>query len=326
MPDVFFYEAFEEEADSLRERLPTSISAGYDAGTIQETGHTTPAARIISIRTQSQLPVEWGPKLDAVLSRSTGHDHLAAFAQALDTPPALGFLPLYCSRAVAEQAMLLWMALLRRLPQQIIQFHDFHRDGITGYECEGRTLVVVGVGNIGYEICRIGAALGMRVLGVDRAPQHADVHHVDSVDALAQADVVVCAMDLNATSRGYFDAAKWRHVKPGAVFVNISRGEISPSTALLEALDAGRLGGVALDVYDHEAELAVALRSKRPSSDPDVLATLALAKRDDVICTPHNAFNSAEGVHRKTDHSVQQILAFREKGKFLWPVPAPDPG
>jgi D-lactate dehydrogenase len=321
MADVFFYEAFEEEAYSLRERLPESISAGYAAGTIQETGHTVPAARIISVRTQSHLPVEWGARLDAVLTRSTGHDHLSAFAQALDRPPALGFLPLYCSRAVAEQAMLLWMALLRRLPQQIRQFHDFHRDGITGYECEGRTLAVVGVGNIGYEICRIGAALGMHVLGVDRAPKHADVHHIDIDDALAQADVVACAMDLNPTSRGYFDAAKWRRVKPGAVFVNISRGEISPSTALLEALSAGRLAGVALDVFDHEAELAVALRSKRPSNDAEVLSTLALAQRADVICTPHNAFNSAESVRRKTDHSVQQILAFREKGQFLWPVP-----
>jgi D-lactate dehydrogenase len=324
MPDVFFYEAFKEEADALRALLPTSISAEYSALTIQECGHATPPARMISARTQSVLPRAWASQLDAILSRSTGYDHLAAYAAEVETPPALGYLPLYCHRAVAEQAMLLWMALLRKLPRQIRQFRDFHRDGLTGLECDGRTLVVVGVGNIGHEIYRIGQALGMRVFGVDRDPRLADVVYLDVKEAFPQADIVVCAMDLNRTSRGCFDDAKWKLVKPGALFVNVSRGELSPSTALLAALQAGRLGGVALDVYDHEAELAVALRSGRPSDDPEVAATLALAQRDDCICTPHNAFNSAEGTQRKSEHSVRQILAFREHGRFLWAVPPTD--
>jgi D-lactate dehydrogenase len=124
--------------------LPPQISAGYTDATIQEAGHASPPARLVSIRTQSQIPLAWAPELDAILSRSTGYDHLAAYAATTEAPLALGFLPLYCHRAVAEQAMLLWMALLRRLPRQIAQFRTFHRDGITGGECAGRTLVVVG--------------------------------------------------------------------------------------------------------------------------------------------------------------------------------------
>src|SRR5262249_52554848 len=158
-----------------------------------------------------------------------------------------GYLPKYCHRAVAEHALLLWMALLKRLPRQIRQFRTFERDGVTGDECQGRVLVVVGVGNIGHEICQIGRALGMRVLGIDRQPRHADVEYVEIDAALADADVLVCAMDLNADNRGYFDREKWRRIKPGAMFVNVSRGEISPSTHLLEALQAGWLRGVGLD-------------------------------------------------------------------------------
>jgi D-lactate dehydrogenase len=161
----------------------------------------------------------------------------------------------------------------------------------------------------------------MRVLGVDRKPGKADVEFADAAVALPQADVVVCAMDLNDANRGYFDAARLGQIKRGAIFVNISRGELSPSNALLEALKAGQLAGVGLDVYDREAELAVALRTGQPSADPEVRATLALAERDDVICTPHNAFNTAEAVERKSEHSVQQIVAFRDRGKFLWPAP-----
>jgi D-lactate dehydrogenase len=342
MPQVYFYEAFAEETELLRQLITAGIEAVYTEHTIQEACHTAPPARLISTRTQSVIPLEWASQLDGILSRSTGYEHLAAYAAAVKRPPRMGYLPLYCHRAVAEQAMLLWMALLRKLPRQIRQFHEFHRDGLTGFECQGRTLVVVGVGNIGHEICVIGRALGMNVIGVDRDQRHADVTYAPIEQALAQADIVTSAMDLNPSSYGYFDAAKWRHVKPGALFVNIARGELSPSTALVAALDAGQLGGVAIDVYDHEAELAVALRGRtgsavcvdaRPTAeelaarqsvpaplDAEVQATLELARRDNVICTPHNAFNSYEGVVRKTQHSVQQIEAFLKTGEFLWPV------
>src|SRR5208283_4935700 len=98
-----------------------------------------------------------------------------------------------------------------------------------GRECQGRTLAVVGVGAIGGEAARLGAAMGMRVLGVDRAPRQAGIEHVAIDQALPEAEVVLCAMDLNRSNRGYFDQARWRQVRPGTVFVNVSRGELSPS-------------------------------------------------------------------------------------------------
>lgn len=321
MLDVYFYEAFEEEAAELQRLLPARFSAGYTPHTIQEAGDATPPSRLISIRTQSQLPAAWATQLDGILSRSTGYDHLLTYAAQVERAPALGYLPLYCHRAVAEQALLTWMALLRRLPRQVRQFRDFHRDGLTGGECGGRTLVVVGVGRIGSEVARLARLLDMRVLGVDRSQHDATIEYVSIDEALPQADVIVCAMDLNRTNRGYFDAEKWRRVKPGAVFVNISRGELSPSLELLPALQSGRLSGVGLDVYDHEPTLAAALRNKVPTDDAEVLATLALAERDECLCTPHNAFNSTEAVYRKSDHSVQQIIAFRDAGAFLWTPP-----
>lgn len=321
MTEVYFYEAFAEEAQSLRKLLPADIDAGYSEATIQEAGHPSPPARLISIRTQSTIPPEWAPSLDAILSRSTGFDHMLAYAAQVKQPPALGYVPLYCQRAVAEQAALLWMALLRRLPQQARQFTTFDRNGVTGAECQGRTLAVVGVGNIGSEICRIGQALGMRVLGVDRKPRYADIEHAELETALPQADIVVCAMDLNRSNRGFFDPSRLATFKRGAMFVNIARGELSPSTALLPALKSGQLGGVALDAYDHEAELAVSLRSRQPTADAEARATLELAQQVNVICTPHNAFNTAESLARKSADSVKQVVVFRESGRFVWDVP-----
>lgn len=322
--DVVFYEAFAEEEAALRRYLPGDLRARFTWRTVQEAGDRLPPAPVVSIRTQSALPVAWGPHLRAVLTRSTGYDHLTAYRAASRSALECGYLPLYCSRAVAEHAMMLWMALLRRLPRQMRQFAAFHRDGLTGRECRGRTLVVVGVGNIGHEVADIGRALGMTVLGVDRTRRWNDVTYVTYEDAAPRADVVVAAMDLNPTSRGYFDADRLNRIRRGAVFINVARGELVDPGALLAALEEGPLAGAGLDVYDREPELAVALRAgagQEASGDAGVQAVLALARRDDVICTPHNAFNTAESVERKAEQSIRQIEHLRTTGHFLWPVP-----
>jgi len=317
---IFFYEAFEEEAHALRHYLGPRIKAGFTWQTIQEYGEICPPAPIISIRTQSILPLSWATKVDGILTRSTGYDHIKTYIKKSKLNIPCGRLPLYCSRAVAEQTMLLWMFLLRKLKQQTIHFADFNRDGLTGQECEHKTLLVVGVGNIGYEVVRIGKGLGMKVLGVDIVEKHPSVSYVSIEEGLSKADIIVCAMNLTSDNTAYFNYQLLKNAKPGTLFLNIARGEQSPSTDLLRLLDEGHLGGIALDVFNNERELAVSLRGGRKSDDREVQATLSLAKRPNVILTPHNAFNTIEAVDRKADHSIQQINHFLKYGKFLWPV------
>ena len=165
---------------------------------------TDPPSRIISIRTQSMIPLGWLPHLDAILTRSTGYDHLLWIRESKTTVPRLGHLPLYCARAVAEQAMTFWMVLLRRLSTQQIAFRTFHRDGLTGREAKGRRLAVIGVGQIGVEVVDIGRSLGMDVVGVDLVEKHSDVLYASPEDALSGAEVVVAAMNLIEENRGYF--------------------------------------------------------------------------------------------------------------------------
>jgi len=320
---VFFYEAFDEEEAAIRAQLGTTPCAGFSAGTVQETGHTAPPARLISTRTQSLIPETWHDMLDGILTRSTGYDHLRAYLNRTGAALPCGYLPLYCHRAVAEQAMLLWMCLLRRFPQQLSQFQSFHRDGLTGRECRGKVLLVVGVGNVGREVVDIGTALGMTVLGVDVEQRWPEVDYITPTAGLAQADVVVCAMNLTDANHAYFNRNRLQGIKRGAVFVNIARGELADSAALQEAHDAGRLAGIGLDVYSAEPELACALREKRCSSDPEVQAQLRLSRSPNVVCTPHNAFNTREAVARKAGQSIAQITHFRKYGRFLWPLPTP---
>jgi len=319
MTDVFFYEAFEEEAEQLRHfQKKYAFKAEYSKQTIQERGDKEPPAPIISLRTQSEIPPEWAPKLKGILARATGYDHLIAYREKTGIDVPSGYLPIYANRSVAEQAMLMWMSLARKLTVQQRQFHTFYRDGITGSEIENKQLLVVGVGNIGYEVVRVGRGLGMEVTGVDINPQHPDVTYADIDAALPTADVIVCAMNLTAENMNYFDYARLRTAKPGALFVNVSRGEQSPAVDLVRLLNEGHLGGVGLDVYHNERTLSVALRENRQVDDEECLAIIDLSKRDNAILTPHNAFNTTEAVKRKSSQSIEQIAHLLKHKTFKW--------
>lgn len=322
--DAFFYEAFAEEAERLLHYAAAAgLRVGHSPLTIQETGHEAPPAPVVSLRTQSIFPLAWAPQLRGILTRSTGYDHLFAYRDAVGAAcPPLGYLPLYCARAVAEQALLLWTALLRRLPRQLAEFDRFRRDHLSGQENHDKVMALFGVGNIGHEIWKIATALGLRVRGVDPVRRHADVAYVSPEEALAEADIIVCAMNLTPRNRGYFTREILAQAKRKPLLVNIARGEFTPATVLEAALDEGLLSGIALDVYNEESTLAPALRTgNKFALTADNQALLRLRRRPDVLLTPHNAFNTLEAVERKSEQSIRTLLHFQKNGQFLWPVP-----
>ncbi|MDP8219392.1 MAG: NAD(P)-dependent oxidoreductase [Candidatus Theseobacter exili] len=319
--DVFFYEAFEEERIALSKHLPDSIKCGFTRKTIQENNkYQDPPASIISIRTQSEIPDSWAQKISAILTRSTGYDHIIKYLNRNGEIPS-GYLPLYCCRSVAEQAMLYWMALLRKLPQQINNFSSFQRDGLTGNECIGKTLLVVGVGNIGIEVVRLGQMMGMNVFGIDIVKKHDSVSYVPFEEGIQSADVIVCAMNLTEKNIGYFNYDCFKEAKPNSIFINIARGEFSPVADLLQLMKENRLGGIALDVFNKESSLAVLLRSRNNNHNEEIESLIELGKYSNVILTPHNAFNTFESVDRKVAQSIEQLTHFINNGSFLWPVP-----
>jgi D-lactate dehydrogenase len=297
---------------------------GHTAQTIQETGHAAPPAPVVSLRTQSTLPPAWAAQVRGILTRSTGYDHLLAYRQATGAAcPACGYLPLYCVRAVAEQAMLLWTALLRRLPRQIEQFDSFHRDHLSGRENPGKVMALFGVGNIGHEIAkhrdrprprraRRGSRPAPSRRGLCRTRGRAGRrrHHRVRDEPHPQEPRLLQLHPARANQR-----------KP--ILVNIARGEFTPALALEAALEAGLLSGVALDVYNEESTLAPALRTgNRSALTPDNHALLRLRGRADVLLTPHNSFNTLEAVERKSEQSIRALLHHRQTGQFPWPLPA----
>lgn len=329
---VVFYESFAEEERELRQALGEEIAAGFTPLTIQESGDQVPPAPVISIRTQSQIPLAWAPKLRGIISRATGYDHLLAYRRATGIAVPAACLPDYAARSVAEQAMLLWTALLRRLPEQQQALAKFARDGLTGRELRGRRLTVVGVGRIGGEIVAIGRALGMMVAGVDLVEREEliaahGLKYLTLAEGLTRAEVLAIALPLTELTGGLLNYSALQALPTGAVLVNVGRGEVAPTADLLRLLDEGVVGGLGLDVYEYEAELAAVLRD---GVDPAVLASparasvaaaLRLREHPRVILTPHNAFNTAEAVMRKSQQAVANLRHLLATGVFLTPLP-----
>jgi D-lactate dehydrogenase len=321
MTDIVFYEAFEEEVRELQTLLGPAHRATFSPKTIQESGDQSPPASLVSIRTQSVIPVSWDAQLAGILSRSTGYDHLLSYRRLTNSSLPLGYLEEYSSRAVAEHALLLVLALLRKLPLQLRQFPTFQRDGLTGMELGGRRILVAGVGRIGSEIVRLFTALGCTVRGVDLKPEKPGITYVSKEDGIAWAEVIICAMNLTSENTGYFSYDLMRRARQGTIFVNVARGEHAPLTHLGQLLADGFLGAIGLDVFEDEGTLAAALRDPAGHSSPFVPTLKKLLNSPNVICTPHNAFNSREALRRKSSMTVEQIEHFRHHQRFKWQIP-----
>ncbi|MBI2666057.1 hydroxyacid dehydrogenase [Candidatus Woesearchaeota archaeon] len=312
MLDIYFYETFAEEKELLQKYLPPHFQVEFTPQTVQESKHKESPAKLISIRTQSRVPLHWQ---SAIISRSTGFDHLAE--QAKNIP--CGYLPHYCNRAVAEQAVVLWMNLLRKIPAQVKHFHTFNRDTLTGRELQGKKVVIFGVGKIGYEIHQLAKALGMEPYGVDIYKNYSDVHYLTPEEGIKNTDIIVCAMNLFVNNKGYFHYDFLKQAKKDTLFVNISRGELSPTKDLLRLLQEEHLGGVALDVFENEDIIAEHLRLGK-EEQKKIKTLLELQKHHNVILTPHNSFNTQEAVIRKCQQTIQQIEYFLQNDEFLWKV------
>jgi len=310
---IYFFETYIEEQRFIQKNLPKEIKAGFTFKPIQEMKFSQPPSEIISIRTQSIIPQNWKINLKGILSRTTGHDHLTYWQ---DIIPC-GYLPLYCSRSVAEQALLLTIALLRKLPQQINQFTNFNRNNISGYEIKNKNVVIFGIGNIGYELFKIFKGLEANTFGVDLEKKFTNVEYISHKKAPKIADIIICAMNLNNTNHNLFNKEFFSRCKDKIIFVNISRGEISPIEDLIYSLKQNKIGALALDVFNNEAKLSTAIRRQDLNSQ-EYKEVLKLQSFPNVILTPHNAFNTHESTHNKALQSIEQLIYFNKYKKFKW--------
>ncbi len=260
------------------------------------------AADVDGLMVRAQLPpdiFEHTPRLRAVVRHGVGLDMIPVAAATAKGIPVAN-LPGSNSTAVVEYCIAAMLQLRRNLAGIDA---SLRRDGWAkarpladpGTELGQTVLGIVGVGGIGARLAGVAHGLGMRVLGLTRRPDGLPpgVTAADKATLFAQADVVVLCCPLNEHTRGLVDAATIATMKPGAILINVSRGPVVETAALLAALREGRLAGAALDVHD---------RQPLTPDDP-VLHTPGL------LLTPHVAGITATSMLGMSQGAVATMLA-----------------
>jgi D-3-phosphoglycerate dehydrogenase len=250
--------------------------------------------------------------LRAIARTGAGYDNLDVEAATRRGIPIV-YAPGVGSQPVAEGTVALMLAAAKRLRELAAVVHDAawaSRYEVTGLDLDGACLGIVGFGSIGRHVARLCRGFGMRVIAHDPGitgytPLDAQLVGLDEL--LARSDVISLHCELTARTRGLIDGALLARVKPGAILVNVARGEIVESEdALAEALASGRLSAVALDVF--------------PTEPPDPAHRLYADPR--VICTPHAVGLTArwnEQVFHSLARGVESVLAGGLPGNVLNP-------
>lgn len=253
-----------------------------------------------------------------VATRSTGYNQIDTQAAA-----RLGIAVVrvtdYSPHSVAEFAVGLLLAVNRKIARASARTRDgnFDLDGLMGFDLHGKTVGVIGTGKIGTIFARIMAGFGCTVLGHDRYPSAAfealGGRYVEVDELLACSDVVSLHCPLTDDTRHIVNAQSLARAKRGSVLVNTSRGGLIDTDAAIEALKTGQLGGLAIDVYEQEANLFFQDLSSTIICD-DVIQRLV--SFPNVIVTGHQAFFTVEAIGQIMRTTIESITAF-ERGEEL---------
>ena len=239
------------------------------------------------------------PRLKVISKYGIGLDKIDVPA-ATDLRVPVLFTPGVNHTTVAEHTFCLLLAAVRNLVVEANHTAAGRWTRITGHEIADKTLAIVGLGRIGREVAIRAGAFGLKITGYGHHwdEDFARRHHVERVenfdDLLRRADIISLHTKLTPATKGLLNARNFPLIKPGAVIVNTSRGELIELSALVAALKSGQLLAYAADVLDQEP----------PPADHPLLG------RPNVILTPHIGSRTHESVQRQASCAVQNLTLF----------------
>jgi D-3-phosphoglycerate dehydrogenase / 2-oxoglutarate reductase len=227
---------------------------------------------------------------------------------------AVNYVPDYCLREVSDHAMALLLALARKVTfaNKLVQSGRWEVPPIVPLRrLEGQVLGLIGFGNIPRALAPKAKAFGFKVLTYDPyvnmdAANAAGVESVSFDDLLARSDFISVHAPLQPATRGLMNAKAFAKMKKGAFLINTARGPLIDETALVAALDSGKLGGAALDVLTVEP----------PAKDSPLVG------RDNVILTPHTGFYSVEALEELQTKCANDVARVLSGEKAVYPISA----
>lgn len=225
-------------------------------------------------------------------------------------------VPNYSPRGVAEYAAGLLMTVNRHIHKAYVRTREFNMsiNGLMGFDLAGKTAGVIGTGKIGQSMIDILLGFKMKVLAYDTYPiPREDVHFVSLDRLFSESDVITLHCPLNRDTRHIIDENAVKKMKTGVFIINTSRGGLIKTSALLDGLKEGKIGGVGLDVYEEEEGIFYEDNSDRIVDD-DCLARLMMFPN--VIITSHQGYFTFEGMQSIAETTLENAEMFMH-GKQL---------
>jgi D-lactate dehydrogenase len=230
-------------------------------------------------------------------------------------------VPAYSPYAVAEHAVALLLALNRKIPRASNRVRDlnFSLNGLVGFDLHGKTAGIFGTGKIGRVAAQILLGFGMKVLAFDVAPSHEwakenGVIYTDARTLARESEVISLHTPLTPETHHIIRRETLELMKPGTILINVSRGALIDTKALIEALKCRRLGGVGLDVYEEEEGVFFEDLSGQILQDDDLARLLTFPN---VLITAHQAFLTQEALAEIARVTVANLSASANGTPFL---------
>lgn len=261
------------------------------------------------------------PKLKLIATRSTGFDHIDAEA-CKKRGIMVCNVPTYGENTVAEHAFALILAISRKVVESVDRTRkgSFDLKGLRGFDLKGKTIGVVGCGNIGRHVVRMAKGFEMKILVYDvfkdmKFARQMGFKYADLNYLLGNSDIITLHVPLIPATKYLINQKNISKIKKGAVLINTSRGGLVETEALIKALDKKIIAYAGLDVLEEEC----AMKEERELLTDEFAKTCDLRKvleqhilleKGNVLITPHNAFNSQEALMRILETTMENIKRF----------------
>jgi D-lactate dehydrogenase len=263
--------------------------------------------------------------LKLICTMSTGFDHIdVEYAKKKNI--CICNVPVYGDTSVAEHTFALILGLTRKIYQSVKRTHEgfmFTTDEeLRGVNISGKVIGIVGTGSIGRKVAEIAKGFGMQILlydlfqDVDFA-RKVDGSYVDIDTIYEESDFISLHLPLNNETLNIINSESISKMKDGVFIINTGRGGLIETDSLTRAIQSGKVAGAGLDVLECEQDIKEEMSVIKESHERScvmkkVLESYELMKMDNVIITPHNAFNSIEAVNTILNKTIENIKTFEE--------------
>ena len=330
MPKIAFFEIEEWEKPYLKEKLKGHKLYFFDDVLNENNVNKAKDLDIISIFIYSKINkkiLDKLKKLKLISTRSTGFDHID-LKECKKRRITVSNVPQYGENTVAEHTFALILNLTRKIHKawERTRRLDFSQTGLRGVDLRGKTLGVVGSGSIGEHVIRMANGFEMKVIAFDvfknkKLAKKLNFKYVGFDYLLKNSDIITLHCPYNKHTHHLINKKNINIIKKGALLINTARGALVETDALVNALDKGILGGAGLDVLEEECYIkedhqVMSKNFPKKCDMKTIIENHILAKKDNVIVTPHNAFNSIEALQRILDTTLENIKGCL-KGKVV---------